>query len=493
MVFEKETNLYQDAALINKFRSQDTQFDVVLGKISYLISDSDISQYQDGKGTITSRMNSVENTSEAHTQTITSLETSVNSLNALDLGTFKANTNQWIQTANGTFSTVTSTLSVRARTWTTQPTPPYNVGDLWIKDNELYNCVLAKNTGQAFNQSDWTKSTKYTDDSTFNNWETQTYQSFISQLPSQINLQVTGSATTTAGQKFTAKASIIADINADTSGVSISADKINLSGYVTISALSTAGSTTINGSNITTGYINANRISGGTIDASKITVSNLNASNITSGTLSANRISGGTINGNTVSVINLSASNITSGTLSANRISGGTINGNLVSVTNINASNINSGTLNASRISGGILQANDSGTYFDLNNSNIHFKGYSSNNPEVVIDSGKIMFYADVGRYRRSGTISVDGGDDIYLKLSAGEIDFSASYVKVENGVMQILYNARMESGNTTAGIHSGFPVTCDTGKHVHFYYNGTSLYFKGGTETDWKKLTIST
>ena len=51
------------------------------------------------------------------------------------------------------------------------------------------------------------------------------------------------------------------------------------------------GTTVINGSNITTGYISANRISGGTIDADTINVSNLNASNLTKGLVSANRIS----------------------------------------------------------------------------------------------------------------------------------------------------------------------------------------------------------
>ena len=50
-------------------------------------------------------------------------------------------------------------------------------------------------------------------------------------------------------------ASIVASINDSGSEVIINANKINLSGYVTISDLSTAGKTTINGSNITTGAL----------------------------------------------------------------------------------------------------------------------------------------------------------------------------------------------------------------------------------------------
>lgn len=68
-------------------------------------------------------------------------------------------------------------------------------------------------------------------------------------------------------------------------------DKIDISGYVTFTDLKTSGSTTINGSNITTGYISANRISGGTIDADTINVEHLNASNLTKGLINANRIS----------------------------------------------------------------------------------------------------------------------------------------------------------------------------------------------------------
>lgn len=68
-------------------------------------------------------------------------------------------------------------------------------------------------------------------------------------------------------------------------------DKIDISGYVTFTDLKTSGSTVINGSNITTGYISANRISGGTIDADTINVNNLNAANLTKGLINANRIS----------------------------------------------------------------------------------------------------------------------------------------------------------------------------------------------------------
>ena len=108
---------------------------------------------------------------------------------------------------------------------------------------------------------------------------------------------------------------IISVINASSESIKINSSKVNITGFVTFSDLSTSGKTTVNGSNITTG----------TINASKVSVTNLNASNITSGYISADRISGGTIDARYVSVTNLSASSITSGTFSGDRIKGGTI------------------------------------------------------------------------------------------------------------------------------------------------------------------------
>lgn len=48
------------------------------------------------------------------------------------------------------------------------PVPPYKTGDLWIKNQEIYDCISVKESG-AFAEGDWKKSTKYTDDTTANN------------------------------------------------------------------------------------------------------------------------------------------------------------------------------------------------------------------------------------------------------------------------------------------------------------------------------------
>lgn len=49
-----------------------------------------------------------------------------------------------------------------------QPLPPYDVGDLWIKDREFYRCQTTKASGEAFEDNDWIIAVKYTDDTKAN-------------------------------------------------------------------------------------------------------------------------------------------------------------------------------------------------------------------------------------------------------------------------------------------------------------------------------------
>jgi len=49
-----------------------------------------------------------------------------------------------------------------------QPIPPYDVGDLWIKNEELYRCQTTKSSDEVFEENDWIIATKYTDDTVAN-------------------------------------------------------------------------------------------------------------------------------------------------------------------------------------------------------------------------------------------------------------------------------------------------------------------------------------
>ena len=103
--------------------------------------------------------------------------------------------------------------------------------------------------------------------STFNTKFTQTESSVSSavQRVEQIGKQTSewGSLieqTADAIELKVDKNGIISAINMSPESIDISSDKINLSGYTTFTDLSTYGKTTINGSNITTGTISADRL-----------------------------------------------------------------------------------------------------------------------------------------------------------------------------------------------------------------------------------------
>lgn len=60
------------------------------------------------------------------------------------------------------------TADSKRRVFVSQPIPPYDVGDLWINNQELYRCQTTKDEEQSYEVNDWIKATKYTDDTVAN-------------------------------------------------------------------------------------------------------------------------------------------------------------------------------------------------------------------------------------------------------------------------------------------------------------------------------------
>jgi len=60
------------------------------------------------------------------------------------------------------------TADSKRRVFVSQPSPPYDVGDLWINNQELYRCQTTKDEEQTYEANDWIKATKYTDDTVAN-------------------------------------------------------------------------------------------------------------------------------------------------------------------------------------------------------------------------------------------------------------------------------------------------------------------------------------
>lgn len=143
--------------------------------------------------------------------------------------------------------------------------------DVNIGDN-TYNCLLLNdeiNVEQGLEENIFTNEIEETEQeyrtSTLSDKEQKWANIQVKKDVAEISLEV--------GEKVS-KGEVISSINLSPESATIQASKVNLNGYVTVSDLSGSGTTTINGSNITTGTISANRVSGGTLEGSNIKCGN---------------------------------------------------------------------------------------------------------------------------------------------------------------------------------------------------------------------------
>lgn len=82
-----------------------------------------------------------------------------------------------------------NTADHKRRVFVVQPEPPYDIGDLWCQggSGDIMQCKTAKAAGGTFNNSDWQRASKYTDDSTFNTFLDGVFKDTINNLKIQID------------------------------------------------------------------------------------------------------------------------------------------------------------------------------------------------------------------------------------------------------------------------------------------------------------------
>lgn len=87
----------------------------------------------------------------------------------------------------------------KMKVFSTQPIPPYQVGDIWVNatyptdgstyKNEILRCQTAKAKGSSFAIADWTKASKYTDDSALNTFK-EKYKNDMASYKEQLDEKV---------------------------------------------------------------------------------------------------------------------------------------------------------------------------------------------------------------------------------------------------------------------------------------------------------------
>ena len=237
----------------------------------------------------------------------------------------------------------------------------------------------------------------------------------IEQTADSINLEV--------GKKV-GKNEVISSINLTPESVKIQANHVDLQGYTTFTDLATGGRSTINGANITTG----------TLDASRVHVTNL----------SANSISGGTINGNNVSVTNLSADNIKSGTLKSAAI-------------NINGK-------------------------FKVNSSGRMIAYGSSSSKWISMDAGSNHFAA-------SG-LNVDKDNGISFRYMPGPDDIRAEYGSISREHNRLRLSSQAGGDDVQVYGPSVYLSASTSGGFVLLVPGSNSHAFVGGTDRNNRILT---
>ena len=155
-------------------------------------------------------------------------------------------------------------------------------------------------------------------------------------------------------------------INQTATTVSISASKINLNGYVTISSLGYGGSTIVHGNQIQTGTLTADKIQAysitgdrlafNTITAGQIATGAVQADHIYSGAISADKIASGAIQAYHVQAGAITAGKIDTYAIQSYHIAAGAISAGHISAGAITADMIQTGYLSADRIWGGTIQ-----------------------------------------------------------------------------------------------------------------------------------------
>ena len=78
----------------------------------------------------------------------------------------------------------------KRRVFVATPYPPYDEGDLWINEKELYVCVNTKTEG-SYAKDDFQKAVKYTDDSALNTFVNLTYNEAIKSINAQLDNKIT--------------------------------------------------------------------------------------------------------------------------------------------------------------------------------------------------------------------------------------------------------------------------------------------------------------
>ena len=223
----------------------------------------------------------------------------------------------------------------------------------------------------------------------------------ITQTATEINLEVS---------KKVGNDEVISRINQTPEAITIQANKVNIGGV--INAINNNTTTTIDGNKITTGSINASKVASDIITTNNFNAQNINANNITTGTLSTSRLSSDVITTKNFNAQSINADNIKSGTISGRTIRGGSINGTSIKGGSIKIGSrettiASNGEVSIYPDTGGVYRFADGAVRFNANKGAVIA---SSSNGSVYAGSGNLDLKACSGHNAYLGCMANSNG-----------------------------------------------------------------------------------
>lgn len=114
-------------------------------------------------------------------------------------------------------NSASDTADSKRRVFVEQPSPPYNNGDLWIRDEEIYVCQISKESEESFDENDFIIATKYTDDTVANQVgdELTVFKGTVTTSinEQEMQIKVVNEATTKLGNNLGTLEGIVRDMN----------------------------------------------------------------------------------------------------------------------------------------------------------------------------------------------------------------------------------------------------------------------------------------
>lgn len=182
----------------------------------------------------------------------------------------------------GTYATQQETAEIRSTITQTATQIETEVAETYATKSELQttNSTITQTANSIRSEVSQTYETKDNAEENYNS-----LSSTITQTATGINTEVA---------KKVGKTEVVSSINQSAEGITINANKINISG--TITAINNDTSTSISGGKISTGTLSASKITFGTLNGNNVSITNLKAGNIVSGSLTSTNVKIGSWN-----------------------------------------------------------------------------------------------------------------------------------------------------------------------------------------------------